>query len=130
MAAEYYHYAVEFMMTNDEVKQERASIKASDIFIPHDLASKTIEDLVNSLSKYKEIKKAYLVIKNVELSGPFPIYLIGIKYRFGTFGKWKTIQSTLLQDGLIPWEHWIINLGGLNSKFEYIMNQVPGSRIL
>ena len=129
-AAEYYHYAVEFMMTNEKVKEERSSIHISDIFIHHDLASKTIEDLVNALSKHKVIKKAYLVIKNVELSGPFPIYLIGIKYKFGTFGKWKTIQNTLLQEGLIPWEHWIINLGGVNSKFEYIMAQIPGSRIL
>lgn len=90
------------MIANEKVKEERASIRISDVFMPHDLASKTIEDLVNALSKHKAIKKAYLVIKNVELSGPFPIYLIGIKYKIGTFGKFKTIQNTLLQEGLIP----------------------------
>jgi Zn-dependent protease with chaperone function len=130
IAAEYYQYAVEFMMTNEEVKQERSSIKFSDVFLPHDLASKTVSDLVNTLSKYKEIKKAYIVIKSVELSNPFPIYIIGIKYKSGTFSKWKKIQSTLLESGLIPWEHWIVKLGGKNSELEYKMNQIPSSRIL
>jgi Zn-dependent protease with chaperone function len=125
-AAEYYNLAEEVLETNEEIKSERENILNSDEFIPHDLSHNTILKLIESLSGYKEIEKAYVVIKYTELSYQFPIYVIGIRYKSC---KWDKIQDQLTESGLLPWTHWFTNLGK-NPELEYKFSMVPDSRIL
>lgn len=128
-AAEYYHLAVNVMETNEEVKREREKIRLSDDFIPHDLSYNTISNIIDSLIKFKTIKKAYVVIKHTEISNQFPVYVIGVRYKFFTSFRWKKVQDKLLKSNLMPWEHWILNLGK-NRELEYRFDMIPGSRIL
>jgi Zn-dependent protease with chaperone function len=130
-AAEYYHYAVRFMETNEDVKKERNIVRFSDTYIPHDLSYDTIKTLQTALLKYKEIRKAYVVRKHLEMSGQFPLYIIGIKYRTGiSRSKRLSIQNQIAKEGLLLWNSWWVYLNGRNKEFEYIINSIPESRIL
>lgn len=128
-AAGYYHLGVEVMESNAEVKSERENIRFSDHFIPHDLAYDTVSDIIDKLSKFKSIKKAYIAIKYTEISSHFPVYIIGIRYKFFASFRWKKIHDELLKSSLLPWEHWIMNLGK-NREIEYKFNMIRGCRIL
>jgi Zn-dependent protease with chaperone function len=129
-AAEYYHYAVEFMNTHEEVNAEREVIRFSDVFIPHDLSGDTISKVRQELLKYDIINKAYIAIKHVELSGQFPIYIIGIDFKFSSRKERDRVREELINTGLLVWEHWIVDLNGRNKRIQYNMDKIIEARII
>jgi Zn-dependent protease with chaperone function len=129
-AAEYYDYAVEFMKTHEDVEKEREVLKMDDLFIPHDLSSDTINELRQELLKYEIIKKAYIVVKYAELSGQFPIYVIGIEFKFSPKKERNRIRQELAEKRLLLWDYWVVELSGLNKKIQYNMDKVDEARIV
>lgn len=129
-ASSYYYHAVKFMETNEDVKNERNSIRLSDKFLPHDLSNESIERIRGILLKYKQIKKAYVAIKHVEFSGQFPLYVLCIKYGSITREKRMEIQNEILQSRIMPWEYFAVPLNGKNIEIEYKLDQIYNTRIL
>lgn len=134
-AVNYYNFAVNFMNTNDEAKAERTYIYRSDEFIPHDLSSKTLDKIKAEILKYKEIKKAYISIKKLNLTKDFPVYVIALKYeKFYSKKKAELIQKDLnkvLNDTkILPWDFHIVQLTWKNINIEYNIDTMLNTRIL
>ncbi|GLC30868.1 M48 family metalloprotease [Clostridium omnivorum] len=134
-AINYYEYAVKFMKTNEEVVDERSNLYRSDEFMLHDLSSRTLDKIKAELEKHKEIKKAYISIKKLNLSKDFPLYIIGIKYsKFCSMKKIKSIQTDILNAihtvEILPWNFKIIPLTRKNIDIEYNLDSMEGARIL
>ncbi len=130
LASEYYRYAVKFMETSEHVKGERNTLLKNDKFIPHDLSMETLQKIREHLIKYKQIKKAYVAIKHIQMSYQFPVYIIGIKYKALSKKKRKKIQNELANINFLPWDCWIVGLNGENIEIEYNMDQVMDARIV
>lgn len=128
-AAKYYHTAVDFMKTNEDVVNERDKLTLADKFIPHDLGYDTIMKLRQDLIDAEEVKRAYVVVKYTELSSQFPLYVIGIEYKSRSSAERDEIQQKLLEKKLLPWEYWIVSLND-NRELDYKMNMIPESRLV
>lgn len=128
-AAEYYHHAVEFIETDEEVKEERASINKRDTFVEHDLSYDTLVKLRELLIGYKEIKKAYVVIKHTSLSENFPMYVIGVNYGNTTKKRRYEIQLEIVEGRILPWDYWVTDLNE-DKELEYIIDEMSDTRIV
>lgn len=133
IAHKFYCYAVEFMNTNEDIKQERTGLNSKDNYLPHDFPMKTIESIKKEILKYKEIKKAYIVRKEIKYSYQFPIYILAIKFKPISQNKSKKIQmelSEVINSEIIMWEFWSIPLNRRNIEIEYKIDQVEEARII
>lgn len=72
-------------------QQERSSISAGDRFESHDLSASAQAKLVEQLSRYPQVKEAYLVRKTMQFFPEKPFYVLGIIRRRGFIKKngWK-----------------------------------------
>jgi Zn-dependent protease with chaperone function len=134
-AINYYNYAVDFMNTNEEAADERAKLYLKDELLPHDLSMKTLEKIKDEFMQYKEIKKAYVVMKKLNLTKDFPLYIIAIKYkRFLSKEKVKSIADEILKslhnEEILPWNLKIVPLNRKNINIEYGADSIIGSRII
>ncbi|MBC2581680.1 M48 family metalloprotease [Clostridium sp. DJ247] len=134
-AINYYYYAVNFMNTNEEAADERASLYISDEFLLHDLSAKTLEKIKNELLRYKEVKKVYIVMKKLNLTKDFPLYIIAVKYkRFSSRKTVKSIQDDICKvlhtEEILPWDFKVVPLNGKNLNIEYDTDSILGSRII
>lgn len=134
-AINYYDYAVNFMKTNEEAADERAKLYLKDEFLPNDLSFKTLEKIKDEFMRHKEIKKAYVIMKKLNLTKDFPLYIIAIKYkRFVSKKKVSSIADELLKslynEEILPWNFKIVPLTRKNINIEYGADSIIGSRII
>ena len=134
-AISYYDYAVKFMITNEEASDERASLYISDEFLCHDLSPKTLEKIKDELERHKQIKKAYVAMKKLNLTKDFPVYVIAIKYRrLCSMKTVKSIENHVLKElrtmEILPWDFKITPLIRKNINIEYNIDNIFGSRII
>jgi Zn-dependent protease with chaperone function len=134
-AINFYNYAVNFMNTNEEAADERATLYLKDELLPHDLSVITLEKIKNELKEYKDIKKAYIVMKKLNLTKDFPLYIIAVKYRrFVSKKKLKSIVNEILKalnnEEILPWDFKIVPLNRKNINIEYGADSILGSRII
>jgi Zn-dependent protease with chaperone function len=59
--------------------QLERKIKDTDLFVPHDLAPDLVEEIRAKLIEYREIDRAYLVRKPLQLFPEYSIYILAIK---------------------------------------------------
>lgn len=131
----YYNYAVNFMNTNEEAADERAKLYLKDELLPHDLSYKTLEKIRIEIADYKEIKKAYVVMKKLNLTKDFPLYIIAVKYKcFVSRKRLKSIADEILKSlsnaEILPWDFKIVPLNRKNINIEYGADSIWGSRII
>lgn len=129
-AQQYYYHAVEFMETNDEIKEERNTIPFGQTYIPHDLDLNTIEVMRNKLLEKGYIKRAYVAIKAVEDSGQFPLYIILVKIKAALRATRDKRIRELADSELIPWEYFVVSIDGKNRELEYNFVSLQNSRIV
>jgi hypothetical protein len=82
------------------------------------------------LLKYGIIKKAYIAVKYAEMSGQFPIYVIGIEYKASSKKERESIQQELADKQLLLWDYWIVELSGRNKQIQYNMDKIDEARII
>lgn len=95
--------------------QERAGVKASDQFEPHELSAAAESNLRKQLTRYPEIKEVYLVKKVVKYFPEQPYYILGVR-RNRSF--WETDEQQKNQELLnqlatqleCPGQTWIVLL--------------------
>lgn len=134
-AITYYNYAVSFMNTNEEAADERANLYLKDDLLLTDLSFKTLENIRKEIVNYKEIKKAYVVMKKLNLTNDFPLYIVAVKYkRFVSKKRRKYIANELVQslhnEEILPWDFNIVPLNRKNINIEYCADKIWGSRII
>ncbi len=124
-ALQYYYYAIRFMETNEEAKKERSSL--SQVLKPHDLSDATLLKLMESIKKYRQIKKVYVAISDLKLTDDFPLYCIGINYKCSRKKALK-IQQEIADQSIIGWEAFYIPINR-NRELELKFIALHNSRI-
>ncbi|WP_445249737.1 hypothetical protein [Microcoleus sp. OTE_8_concoct_300] len=122
--------------TNDDeeislAQQERSSISVGDRFESHDLSASAQAKLVEQLSRYRQVKEAYLVRKTLQYFPETPFYVLGIIRRRG-FIELEEAEPNLLKKLMIelalPNQTWVICLNK-DRAMTKILQQTAGQAI-
>lgn len=122
------------VLTNEEIslaQQERSSLLASDGFESHDLSASAQANLVEQLSRYPQVKEAYLVRKTLQYFPEKPLYILGIIRR----RRWleseeaePKLVNKLMTELALPNQTWIICLNNDRSMTQ-ILQETAGQAI-
>lgn len=126
----YYQYAVSFMTTNEQVREERTSIRLSHEFRAHDLRLEDVERIRTALEEKGYVRRAYIITKQLEFSAAFPLYLVAVKLKAFSRSKRVKLVGELAQIGLMPWDYYVVPIYGRNRELEYKAAVLPGARVL
>jgi hypothetical protein len=115
--------------TMHESKEERDSLRKSDMFEPHGLPRTALQTLAAQFQGYPRVEKAWLVRKSVKHFQERPLYVLGIE----PGGGWSTADSNrelvgqLSQALDLPGECFIVNLGNSdNAQLAERLRSVAG----
>ena len=122
--------------TDDDEKitlaqQERFSISAGDRFESHDLSASAQAKLVEQLSRYPQVKEAYLVRKTLQYFPEKPFYVLGIIRRRGFIESEEAepnLLKKLMTELALPNQTWVICLNK-DRGMTKILQQTAGQAI-
>jgi hypothetical protein len=122
--------------TDDDEKitlaqQERSSISAGDRFESHDLSASAQAKLVEQLSRYPQVKEAYLVRKTLQYFPEKPFYVLGIIRRRGFIESEEAepnLLKKLMTELALPNQTWVICLNK-DRAMTKILQQTAGQAI-
>ena len=113
---------------------ERANIASSDKFAAHDLPPEAIANLQTQLAGIPELRKVYLVRKEVRHLPDRPLYIcaftITSPWRRHNAKKAAAIQQKIVETVRFPGETFILNAEGKNSAFESKLGKVREAQII
>ena len=112
-------------------RQERSSISVGDRFESHDLSASAQAKLVEQLSHYPQVKKAYLVRKTLQYFPEKPFYVLGIIRRRGFIESEEAepkLLKKLMTELALPNQTWIIFLNK-DRAMTKILQQTAGQAI-
>lgn len=115
-------------------KQERALVKASDRFQPHEISLERLQTFTQQLANYSEVKEAYLVQKELQYLPEKPFYVLGVKRNKSLIeldgeSKDLALVNRLAQELNCPGEMWIVILNNNHQKLEKAMKKVASDPI-
>ena len=119
---------------NEEIslaRQERSSISAGDRFESHDLSPSAQAKLIEQLSRYPQVKEAYLVRKTLQYFPEKPFYVLGIIRRRGFIESEEAepnLLKKLMTELALPNQTWIISLNK-DRAMTKILQQTAGQAI-
>jgi Zn-dependent protease with chaperone function len=124
---------VEAANIEEAARKERAAVRTTDKFLPHQLEPVTVQELVAQLKNYP-IRRAYLVRKSTRHYPDEPLYVLGLQQRSGLFtfstsAKLGELSSSVSSEITCPGETLIIEIDGDNKAFRSPLKKVPGSLI-
>ncbi|MBE9224247.1 M48 family metalloprotease [Phormidium sp. LEGE 05292] len=120
-----------------KAQQERSFVDKRDKFIPHNLPDKEITLIYQQLSRYPEIKQAYLVRKKVTYFPEKPFYVLGITQQKAWY-KWhisdqdQKLLNKIISEVEFPGQAYIILLNdysGYNKEWGKIIGNIEGACI-
>lgn len=122
--------------TNDDreislAQQERSSISSGDRFESHDLSASAQAKLVEQLSRYPQVKEAYLVRKTLQYFPEKPFYVLGIIRRRGFIESEEAepnLLKKLMTELALPNQTWVICLNK-DRAMTKILQQTAGQAI-
>jgi hypothetical protein len=112
-------------------QQERSSILASDRFESHDLSASAQAKLIEQLSRYPQVKEAYLVSKTLQYFPEKPFYVLGIIRRRGLIESKEAepnLLKKLMTEIALPNQTWIICLNN-DQAITKILQETAGEAI-
>jgi hypothetical protein len=112
-------------------RQERSSISVGDRFESHDLSASAQAKLVEQLSHYPQVKKAYLVRKTLQYFPEKPFYVLGIIRRRGFIESEEAepkLLKKLMTELALPNQTWVICLNK-DRAMTKILQQTAGQAI-
>jgi len=112
-------------------QQERSSISPGDRFESHDLSASAQAKLVEQLSRYPQVKEAYLVRKTLQYFPEKPFYVLGIIRRRGFIESEEAepnLLKKLMTEQALPNQTWIICLNK-DRGMTKILQQTAGQAI-
>ncbi len=119
----------------ERAKAERDSVSPGDAFLPHGMAQADLDAVTRQLAKYWQLRRAYLVRKDVKMFPEFPQYVLGVAIRFPWYQyvserRLNNIHERIAGELEFPFPAIVINLsleGG--GAFRRKMRKVPGAEI-
>ncbi|MFB2897955.1 M48 family metalloprotease [Aerosakkonemataceae cyanobacterium BLCC-F50] len=120
-----------------KAKQERSFVNNRDKFIPHNLPDQEITLIYQQLSRYPEIKQAYLVRKQVTYFPEKPFYILGITqqkawYKWHTSDQDQQLLNKIISEVDFPGQAYVILLNdysGYNKQWEKIIGKIENACI-
>lgn len=112
-------------------QQERSSISVGDRFESHDLSASAQAKLVEQLSRYPQVKEAYMVRKTLQYFPEKPFYVLGIIRRRGFIESEEAepnLLKKLMTELALPNQTWIICLNK-DRAMTKILQQTAGQAI-
>lgn len=129
-AFEYYQDARRFVLSFQDVMEERNFIRDTDKFIPHDMPNETVAKIINAI-KGMGVLKAYLVIRDLEYAPEIPEYLLAVQLKKDpSSSELKAIRQAIIDEIAPCWHIFTIGLTKKTLKIEYGFQQIANSRIL
>lgn len=113
-------------------KQERAQVHLSDKYERHGLDEQTIAAMCAKLKTIPNLRKAYLVRKQVKHYPEQPLYVLGYTVRRALRPKQRRadVQEQILSEVVFPGETMVVSVEGDNYRFGRKFRWMRGSRIL
>jgi hypothetical protein len=131
-ARTYIERYIEAASIEESARKERAAVRTTDKFLPHELEPAAVQELVAQLKSYP-VRRAYLVRKSTQHYPEEPLYVLGLQQRSGLFSspaaKLGALSSALSTEITCPGETIIIEIDGDNKAFRGPFKKVPGSLI-
>lgn len=119
----------------ERAKSERDSVSPGDTFLPHELAREDLDAVTSQLARYPELRRAYLVRKDVKLFPQFPQYVLGAAIRFPWYEymsqrRLNDLHLKIAGELEFPFPAIVINLSVEGAgAFRKKMKKVPGAEI-
>lgn len=110
---------------------ERSSISPSDRFLAHGLSTSQEANIVEQLSRYPQVKEAYLVRKTLQYFPEKPFYILGIIRRRGLIESEEAapnLVKKLMTELTLPNQTWIVCLNK-DKTMTKILQETAGQAI-
>lgn len=119
----------------ERAKAERDAVSPRDTFLPHELGPEELDAVTSQLDRYWQLRRAYLVRKEVKLFPEFPQYVLGVGigfhwYEYVSQKRLNNLHLRIAGELEFPFPAIVVNLsleGG--GAFRKKMKKVPGAEI-
>jgi tetratricopeptide (TPR) repeat protein len=134
-AARYQERALAQQEILREAQQERARLEIRATYLPHDLGRQALDAVRRQLATRPEIRRAFLVRKQVRHFPERPLFVLGVERRLPWYGGRLQRDNLALQNRLareleLPGEWFVLVLNGRRPGVKRIVKGVAGSQIL
>ncbi|MBB6094118.1 Zn-dependent protease with chaperone function [Povalibacter uvarum] len=115
-------------------RRERGQLLTSDTLLPHELPTATVQEIVEKLRTFPEVRNAWLVRKKTQHYAHLPFYVLAVRRK----NRWWKLESSQasqhLVDALcaavkIPGDAIVFCVDGDNKQFRSKFKKVPGGEI-
>ncbi len=119
----------------ERAKAERDSVSPKDTFVPHGLGADDLDAVTRQLERYPQLRRAYLVRKDVRLFPEFPQYVLGAAIRFPWYEyvsqrRLNNLHLRIAGELEFPFPAIVINLSREGAgAFRKKMRKVAGAAI-
>jgi Zn-dependent protease with chaperone function len=115
----------------EEAQEERASLQTTDRLIDHGLDADAVSALAGQLTRYPEVKAAWLARKEVRHRPDLPAYVLGVKLgvRFRTKGYHVKYCERLALEMSFPGDYFVVSLDILPRGMKGDLKNLPGAEI-
>ncbi len=119
----------------ENAKAERDSVSPDDRFLPHGLGQEDLDAVTSQLARYQQLRRAYLVRKEVKLFPEFPQYVLGAAIRFPWYEyvsrrRLNDLHLKIAGELEFPFPAIVVNLSLEGAgAFRKKMRKVPGAGI-
>lgn len=115
-------------------REERKHASDKDQFVPHGLDPAEVARLTKDISRHGDVRKVWLVRKQVEYFPERPFYVLGVLHAEKWWSFSKSSTAEYLVDALskieYPGETYIAALYGSNRRLKSALKAVPGSELI
>lgn len=133
-ARPYYERGVARQQLLERAEQERARLEPGANYLPHALSSDDVLKIRAQLARYPDVRKAYLVRKEVKLLPEHPFHVLAVEKKlpiwkyYGADHARKTAQQ-LAAEVPVPGRAIIVVLGSGTGKLGRKVKRVKGAEI-
>lgn len=131
------HYSGLALKSADDLelaRDERRRVDTKDRFLPHGLDPAVAERLAADIARHGDVRKVWLVRKQVEKFPDVPLYVLGVLHNEKWWSFSKTSTAEYLVDMLskleYPGETYIVALYGPKRRLKSIFKAVTGSELI
>lgn len=119
---------------DDLARRERGQLLTSDTLLPHDLAAEAVQEIVEKLRTFPEVRIAWLVRKQTQHYSHLPLYVLAVRRK----ARWWKLESSQAQQQLvdalcaavkIPGDAIVFCVDGDNKQFLSKFKKVAGGEI-
>lgn len=135
-AQPYLQRGKEWVRILEQAHAERNTLRQSDPLLPHGLDTETVSAIKAQVLQDTEVRKVYLVRKQVKHFPERPLYVLGVEarrkvwYRARTAEDNRALQQRLIErNTTLKGEAYVVTLGSTNAKLTRRIKRVPNAEL-